>query len=123
MPSSMSRSAVRVALYPMPSPASARSEEHTSELPSLKRIPYAVFCLKKKKQIERIQMKHKASQKRCAKQTDKNAHRQITTMAPPPYNVTQPDILSNTPKQKHKHHLHMQHSTYELRSSGTISPH
>src|SRR3546814_9937088 len=28
-----------------------RSEEHTSELQSLMRIPYAVFCLKKKKQI------------------------------------------------------------------------
>src|SRR3546814_5766183 len=28
----------------------ARSEEHTSELPSLMRISYAVFCLKKKKQ-------------------------------------------------------------------------
>src|SRR3546814_3873060 len=27
-----------------------RSEEHTSELQSLMRIPYAVFCLKKKKQ-------------------------------------------------------------------------
>src|SRR3546814_5464007 len=26
----------------------ARSEEHTSELPSLMRISYAVFCLKKK---------------------------------------------------------------------------
>src|SRR3546814_8612216 len=30
--------------------ASARSEEHTSELQSLMRISYAVFCLKKKKQ-------------------------------------------------------------------------
>src|SRR3546814_2556544 len=29
-----------------------RSEEHTSELPSLMRIPYAVFCLKKKKTIK-----------------------------------------------------------------------
>src|SRR3546814_5378862 len=29
-----------------------RSEEHTSELQSLMRIPYAVFCLKKKKQKE-----------------------------------------------------------------------
>src|SRR3546814_2279258 len=29
--------------------SSARSEEHTSELQSLMRIPYAVFCLKKKK--------------------------------------------------------------------------
>src|SRR3546814_6492569 len=27
-----------------------RSEEHTSELPSLMRISYAVFCLKKKKE-------------------------------------------------------------------------
>src|SRR3546814_4434793 len=30
-------------------PISARSEEHTSELQSLMRISYAVFCLKKKK--------------------------------------------------------------------------
>src|SRR3546814_4396518 len=33
---------------------SPRSEEHTSELQSLMRISYAVFCLKKKKQT----MKH-----------------------------------------------------------------
>src|SRR3546814_5835091 len=30
-----------------------RSEEHTSELQSLMRISYAVFCLKKKKNIEK----------------------------------------------------------------------
>src|SRR3546814_9053334 len=30
-----------------------RSEEHTSELQSLMRISYAVFCLKKKKQQKR----------------------------------------------------------------------
>src|SRR3546814_10314427 len=30
---------------------SERSEEHTSELPSLMRISYAVFCLKKKTKI------------------------------------------------------------------------
>src|SRR3546814_5779841 len=30
-------------------PGSRRSEEHTSELQSLMRISYAVFCLKKKK--------------------------------------------------------------------------
>src|SRR3546814_7272523 len=29
--------------------ATQRSEEHTSELPSIMRISYAVFCLKKKK--------------------------------------------------------------------------
>src|SRR3546814_18200181 len=33
--------------------AASRSEEHTSELQSLMRISYAVFCLKKKKTTER----------------------------------------------------------------------
>src|SRR3546814_9855274 len=32
----------------------ARSEEHTSELQSLMRISYAVFCLKKKKHTEQV---------------------------------------------------------------------
>src|SRR3546814_7134580 len=35
-----------------------RSEEHTSELQSLMRISYAVFCLKKKKKTETKQHKH-----------------------------------------------------------------
>src|SRR3546814_5323788 len=34
-----------------------RSEEHTSELQSLMRISYAVFCLKKKKQLTKTQSK------------------------------------------------------------------
>src|SRR3546814_7897966 len=33
----------------MPAAPTTRSEEHTSELQSLMRISYAVFCLKKKK--------------------------------------------------------------------------
>src|SRR3546814_5162888 len=32
-------------------PVGYRSEEHTSELQSLMRIPYAVFCLKKKQTL------------------------------------------------------------------------
>src|SRR3546814_9412800 len=36
-----------------------RSEEHTSELQSLMRISYAVFCLKKKK----LEFKHKNDEK------------------------------------------------------------
>src|SRR3546814_9548186 len=42
-----------------------RSEEHTSELQSLMRISYAVFCLKKKKhnkqqiKIKNLKVKHK----------------------------------------------------------------
>src|SRR3546814_5676153 len=35
-----------------PLPAAQRSEEHTSELQSLMRISYAVFCLKKKTHTE-----------------------------------------------------------------------
>src|SRR3546814_10370868 len=34
--------------------ASIRSEEHTSELQSLMRISYAVFCLKKKKEHQEL---------------------------------------------------------------------
>src|SRR3546814_2350620 len=39
-------------------PAVVRSEEHTSELLSLMRISYAVFCLKKKKQQRRKPTQH-----------------------------------------------------------------
>src|SRR3546814_5524870 len=39
-----------------------RSEEHTSELQSLMRISYAVFCLKKKNNITQIiQLRHQQS--------------------------------------------------------------
>src|SRR3546814_2392674 len=36
----------------LPAPQPGRSEEHTSELQSLMRISYAVFCLKKKKKMK-----------------------------------------------------------------------
>src|SRR3546814_8898449 len=35
-----------------------RSEEHTSELQSLMRISYAVFCLKKKQELTKNHIKH-----------------------------------------------------------------
>src|SRR3546814_7098096 len=38
-----------------------RSEEHTSELQSLMRISYAVFCLTKKIQNKRVQIKQRNS--------------------------------------------------------------
>src|SRR3546814_2568894 len=38
-----------IAMYEQGGRAELRSEEHTSELQSLMRISYAVFCLKKKK--------------------------------------------------------------------------
>src|SRR3546814_4560247 len=39
-------------------PFATRSEEHTSELQSLMRISYAVFCLKKKKRQKQITQHH-----------------------------------------------------------------
>src|SRR3546814_3466031 len=49
---------------------SARSEEHTSELQSLMRISYAVFCLKKKKTKRKwtlVQAIHKAYKERTSR--------------------------------------------------------
>src|SRR3546814_2084123 len=43
-----SRPSVGVEAAPLGARAAGRSEEHTSELQSLMRISYAVFCLKKK---------------------------------------------------------------------------
>src|SRR3546814_6166047 len=44
-------SGLRLARLVKGNPQGVRSEEHTSELQSLMRISYAVFCLKKKKQM------------------------------------------------------------------------
>src|SRR3546814_5360485 len=44
----------------------SRSEEHTSELQSLMRISYAVFCLKKKKKNKNEKHQHKG---RCNKRS------------------------------------------------------
>src|SRR3546814_1228561 len=44
-----SRGSMKMALFAVMGGAASRSEEHTSELQSLMRISYAVFCLKKKK--------------------------------------------------------------------------
>src|SRR3546814_3874664 len=55
--SGLTRSAMRARLFisrAVASTSSSRSEEHTSELQSLMRISYAVFCLKKKNKIYQI---------------------------------------------------------------------
>src|SRR3546814_3453279 len=62
-----------------------RSEEHTSELQSLMRISYAVFCLKKKKQKTR---KNKTA-------TFTNTHIHTITKATPNY-LTIQLMLSHT---------------------------
>src|SRR3546814_8745916 len=57
-----------LALSPVPS-GKGRSEEHTSELQSLMRISYAVFCLKKKKK----KTKDNAQQQNNTKVTNRNS--------------------------------------------------
>src|SRR3546814_2869422 len=44
--------------------AERRSEEHTSELQSLMRISYAVFCLKKKKKTHDVPIRTKCQQEK-----------------------------------------------------------
>src|SRR3546814_1983921 len=52
---------------------SFRSEEHTSELQSLMRISYAVFCLKKKKQNHKTRcILHRYKNKSTYKHKDEN---------------------------------------------------
>src|SRR3546814_6851198 len=46
---------------------SGRSEEHTSELQSLMRISYAVFCLKKQKHTPNIKSVYSSSHQRIDK--------------------------------------------------------
>src|SRR3546814_10728025 len=52
---------------PPSSPVSIRSEEHTSELQSLMRISYAVFCLKKKNKSHNIQTESQDEQNKKEK--------------------------------------------------------
>src|SRR3546814_4743276 len=54
------RRAATTSLGPLPTSSSKdRSEEHTSELQSLMRISYAVFCLKKKQHVQKsVPRKH-----------------------------------------------------------------
>src|SRR3546814_4388181 len=57
-----------------------RSEEHTSELQSLMRISYAVFCLKKKKkQNKSPTKKHITIEKRLLNNNDKHRHRKTNS--------------------------------------------
>src|SRR3546814_3989818 len=45
----------------IPQQIAVRSEEHTSELQSLMRISYAVFCLKKKTKLTQMEKKNRAN--------------------------------------------------------------
>src|SRR3546814_4550552 len=73
---------------PTPRPIMGRrSEEHTSELQSLMRISYAVFCLKKKKQ--RLKKDDKITKTRNIKHYEtmnKNTYRNAHTQSK--YNTT-----------------------------------
>src|SRR3546814_3435733 len=52
-----------------------RSEEHTSELQSLMRISYAVFCLKKKKKETKINHNHSLTNNKSTSELQYHMHR------------------------------------------------
>src|SRR3546814_3989107 len=56
-----------------------RSEEHTSELQSLMRISYAVFCLKKKKQNNQQTTNNKHNSQIYKNSSETNTHRSSIT--------------------------------------------
>src|SRR3546814_985259 len=56
-----------------------RSEEHTSELQSLMRISYAVFCLKKKNHYKQKNHKKHTNPNTLNKMTQ-NTHQQLTNI-------------------------------------------
>src|SRR3546814_9695373 len=58
---------------PRPSRSPCRSEEHTSELQSLMRISYAVFCLKKKKK-QKINIHKQTRITKTQKEEDERTH-------------------------------------------------
>src|SRR3546814_2832178 len=71
-----------------------RSEEHTSELQSLMRISYAVFCLKKKKKNNKTNAQTKTKQYR---KNNTTKHKQTK---PPPnhtHHTPQPQPHAPTP--------------------------
>src|SRR3546814_9988217 len=73
-----------------PDAATKRSEEHTSELQSLMRISYAVFCLKKKNTTTRVSTKAR--------------HQIAHTRAPTQHNIDPHD--HTTLESTHKHNTH-----------------
>src|SRR3546814_2879422 len=79
---------------PLRQTASGRSEEHTSELQSLIRNPYAVFCLKKKKNgtttTEKIQRRTSTSTDINRNDSNKLQIEKHT------YRITSHNLLNNT---------------------------
>src|SRR3546814_6788977 len=72
----------------------ARSEEHTSELQSLMRISYAVFCLKKK-------IKHKVNTIRRYKHCQEDQHNNLLSTrnrTTDQKNTTKPSTYTHTAK-------------------------
>src|SRR3546814_6576775 len=62
----------------METPMDTRSEEHTSELQSLMRISYAVFCLKKKKNQNNITITKTATINKTKTHTQTQTNKHMT---------------------------------------------
>src|SRR3546814_8846508 len=79
-----SRGIHRLADVPSPSALGERSEEHTSELQSLMRISYAVFCLKKKTKTLNTK---KYTKKNTRSKTKQNQLKESTPTSVTKYNT------------------------------------
>src|SRR3546814_1575925 len=90
LPISRAFAATRVRPAPSVSP-SIRSEEHTSELQSLMRNSYAVFCLKKKKYKDKIKIHNKKKEQTAY--------------------TTKTKLRRNIHRQQKEKHRHMKHVT------------
>src|SRR3546814_7591554 len=96
------------------SAVAVRSEEHTSELQSLKRLSYAVFCMKKKKH-QTLNTKSEANEERHTNKTNQktnNIHKPVNYNL---YNKIQHNIRHDIIKYRHqyihKHTLTIQNPT------------
>src|SRR3546814_1321207 len=78
-----------VAMQNVATKADVRSEEHTSELQSLMRISYAVFCLKKKKttKIQTLTVEQRCTLHSTNVRTYKNIEDIYQSHAPEQHNI------------------------------------
>src|SRR3546814_6895780 len=65
-----------------------RSEEHTSELQSLMRISYAVFCLKKKTTSKISDKLKKNNNRNTTQKAETCIHKEITDITTKPFTIT-----------------------------------
>src|SRR3546814_4124468 len=78
-----------------------RSEEHTSELQSLMRISYAVFCLKKKQNTEEEERTYKLTKKKVETKEQEKQHIHLHKQEKKIYTRNTQKIVKSTTCREH----------------------